>query len=454
MRKPILFILLFILFCSYIPASAEHSDVVSSESITDVQNYPKPSGGVNFNAVERQETKTSVNFYANAMPTASLTSGEYIYQQCMRHATEIYLAPYGINKDDITDIFYDIATANPMLLVHTGLEYSYNEVTKTVIRIFPQYLTSSLAEDNKIRAAMNSKINEYIEYTSECPDKIGKLLLIHDKIIEDCIYDYSPYIQTEIYNETTGTYETVQEYDYTVHHAYGVFVNQEAVCQGFSQAIHLICERLGINSGFVVKDDKELNHMWNYIEVDGEWYHLDLTWDEYNNSTSAFHNYFLISDNKISADHGSKTTWFYFVGDLKNCTSTRFENNHFFNFRNPVHISYVNGNYTFPLNSKDGISYFQSDTLYTGAMITSAPTKFTDTTGIFKAITTDAVDISAVFTLSKNNATSTIHMAPFSYNKNTIITVPYTKNNADQTFSCMFMDLDTLIPYSKKITIN
>ena len=87
-------------------------------------------------------------------------------------------------------------------------------------------------------------------------------------------------------------------------------------------------------------------------------------------------------------------------------------------------------------------------------MITSAPTKFTDTTGIFKAITTDAVDISAVFTLSKSNATSTIHMAPFSYNKNTIITVPYTKNNADQTFSCMFMDLDTLTPYSNKITIN
>ena len=43
--------------------------------------------------------------------------------------------------------------------------------------------------------------------------------------------------------------------------------------------------------------------MWNMVEVDGNWYHIDLTWDDPMYMPIHTYNYFLISDDKINKDH-------------------------------------------------------------------------------------------------------------------------------------------------------
>ena len=40
--------------------------------------------------------------------------------------------------------------------------------------------------------------------------------------------------------------------------------------------MQLFLEKLGVNNYRVSSD----NHIWNAVEVDGKWYHLDLTWDD------------------------------------------------------------------------------------------------------------------------------------------------------------------------------
>jgi hypothetical protein len=49
----------------------------------------------------------------------------------------------------------------------------------------------------------------------------------------------------------------------------------------------------------------EVNHAWNLIEIDGKFYHVDLTWDINNYSTSReySYNWFLLSDDEILDDH-------------------------------------------------------------------------------------------------------------------------------------------------------
>ncbi|MBD5465664.1 MAG: leucine-rich repeat protein [Lachnospiraceae bacterium] len=56
-----------------------------------------------------------------------------------------------------------------------------------------------------------------------------------------------------------------------------------------------------------VVTSSQMSHAWSLIQIDGEWYHADLTWDDplYDCIGRVYHQYFLLSDNEISdADHG------------------------------------------------------------------------------------------------------------------------------------------------------
>ena len=44
------------------------------------------------------------------------------------------------------------------------------------------------------------------------------------------------------------------------------------------------------------------NHIWNLVNIDGVWYHLDMTWDDpvaSDGNQYLIHNFFLISKNEL-----------------------------------------------------------------------------------------------------------------------------------------------------------
>lgn len=59
------------------------------------------------------------------------------------------------------------------------------------------------------------------------------------------------------------------------------------VCEGYARALKVLCDRLGIPCVLVdgwALADAETNlrspHMWNYVELDGAWYGVDVTWND------------------------------------------------------------------------------------------------------------------------------------------------------------------------------
>ena len=51
----------------------------------------------------------------------------------------------------------------------------------------------------------------------------------------------------------------------------------EPVCDGYAKAVKVVCDLLEIPSTLAISE----NHMWNNIKMDdGDWYNLDLTWDD------------------------------------------------------------------------------------------------------------------------------------------------------------------------------
>jgi len=71
------------------------------------------------------------------------------------------------------------------------------------------------------------------------------------------------------------------------HDAYGALVNpNHAVCDGYSKAFLLLCQKEGIDCvvalGTSISDGGR--HAWNYVKVDDKWYAIDVTWNDTSNN--------------------------------------------------------------------------------------------------------------------------------------------------------------------------
>ena len=90
------------------------------------------------------------------------------------------------------------------------------------------------------------------------------------------------------------------------HTAYGAMVNGLAVCDGYAKAFQTLLHAVGIRSYIIngTSQDpagKTVGHAWNCVEIDGNFYHVDLTWDDQTNDT--YHAYFNVDDATILEDH-------------------------------------------------------------------------------------------------------------------------------------------------------
>lgn len=119
------------------------------------------------------------------------------------------------------------------------------------------------AVDQKIGQIMTSlDLNGLTDYEKMCR--------IYEYVINCAEYEYDPVYYPER------------------HSAYGALFNGRSVCQGFSQLFYRLCMTAGIPCRIISSED----HAWNIAKVDGNYYLLDSTWDEYRTSIDQC-NYFL-----------------------------------------------------------------------------------------------------------------------------------------------------------------
>ncbi len=107
-----------------------------------------------------------------------------------------------------------------------------------------------------------------------------------DTYIDDSMSDYKK--EKAIYkylaeNVAYGDENAPSESDQ--HTPYGALVDHVAVCNGYSKAFDLMARCCGLEVDYVrgrsseAKPD-EPGHAWNMIKLNGEWYHVDVTWGD------------------------------------------------------------------------------------------------------------------------------------------------------------------------------
>lgn len=145
---------------------------------------------------------------------------------------------------------------------------------------------------------LNTLCEQILAQLPENSTEFETELFIHDYIINNCVYDFEV-------AETSST-------------AFSCLADGFSACEGYSKAAKLLCEKAGLEcytvSGDAVNfDGKTEGHMWNIIRIDGDYYHLDVTWDDpitQNEEQTLSHIYMNLSTDEISADHFGFTHFF------------------------------------------------------------------------------------------------------------------------------------------------
>ena len=129
-----------------------------------------------------------------------------------------------------------------------------------------------------------------------------------DSIFADVTADMSEYDrELEIHNAFLGIceyadHEAETTDPFRIYTSVGALVDGYAVCEGYSRAMQLLLSRFGIDSTTVSGTADGEGHMWNAVNIEGEWYHLDATWNDISGQ-SISHEYFNITDSEILLDH-------------------------------------------------------------------------------------------------------------------------------------------------------
>ena len=126
---------------------------------------------------------------------------------------------------------------------------------------------------------INKYINDFINTNLNLSmNNLDKIKAFHNHIVNKTKYDQD------------NTFES-----YT---AYNLLTSGISICGGYSDIMAIYLNALGIKNYKITSK----NHIWNLVELDGKWYHLDATWDDpiaSDGKQYLIHNFFMITTDEL-----------------------------------------------------------------------------------------------------------------------------------------------------------
>lgn len=157
---------------------------------------------------------------------------------------------------------------------------NYSELTKSY---------SNVTEDdiNTINSILNSIIKPGMTETE-------KIRTVHNWIVCNTTYNDKYYDRGDSFN-----------------HVSNLLNNKTGVCQGYSVTFYIFMKQMGIPCTLVMGKTDNVSHAWNAVKLDGNWYYIDVTWDDpvvngtsnYPGGDNISYEYLLCTYNHISMTH-------------------------------------------------------------------------------------------------------------------------------------------------------
>lgn len=141
----------------------------------------------------------------------------------------------------------------------------------------------------------------------------------HDKVIKiakDIAREIRNYTDYEKIKTVHDYLIDINNYNIGSHGPYRALYKGQANCNGYALSFLAIMRECGIDCTYETGD----NHAWNAVKLDGEWYNIDVTWDDsgvWDKEGGVEYDYFLKSDADWEGHHhGSATAKTSYPADL------------------------------------------------------------------------------------------------------------------------------------------
>ena len=126
---------------------------------------------------------------------------------------------------------------------------------------------------------INNYIDEFMNKNLNLSmSNYDKIKSFHDHIVNNTVYD--------------------EENRFDSYTAYNLITSGVSICGGYSDIIAIYLNKLGVKNYKITSE----NHIWNLVELDGAWYHLDATWDDpiaSDGKQYLIHNFFIIPTDRL-----------------------------------------------------------------------------------------------------------------------------------------------------------
>lgn len=206
---------------------------------------------------------------------------------------------YGLVFTELNSAWNTLINGECLLAYHTygGLAY---QITKsgTIIKTI-QLMNADKDFTGRYTKVCNS-VDLILSKIDTRMSDVEKVLIIHDYIVSNSKY---------------------KEIGSIGHYAGGPLGLGFGVCEGYTDALRLLCKLLKINNSYIVSNP--MNHQWVYVQLDGEWYHIDTTWDDTQSTVAeeTSHTFFVRNDSEFLKTLSKKHySWFNPINIVSNST--------------------------------------------------------------------------------------------------------------------------------------
>lgn len=253
----------------------------NQSSDNDSNEPPKESTGNDNKEEEEDNNQTQTE---ESEINRKLTNG------VLQGAKEINVREFNIQANKADSIYNSFVRSNPMLfhlkvVGNTGYRVDLDN-HEYIAAYIPQYSIPPASLQN-IYQPLEEAIYEYCSCLDRRMTEQEMAYTLYQKLCKEVVYGERN--------------EEHPELAYGSFSAYGAFMTHKAVCQGYSLSYSLLLNGLGIRTDYITGSiPGTTGHAWNRINIDGEWYNADATFDDAssNNQTSmsSINKYFLSSD--------------------------------------------------------------------------------------------------------------------------------------------------------------
>lgn len=247
------------------------------------KSYKTYSYTIGSNALQSESIldKYTEKYCYSTLTAAQKKGYARLFDTVAAHNASADVSDLNLTRGDVEKIYWAFDYDNPQFF-WLGSGYSYSFSGNSLLSISPAY-SRTKTEAEKILPKFNAAAKKITDKALAADSLFERVKIIHDGIVNGTRYKA---------NNKPSMFE-----------ADGPLVDGEAVCEGYSKAFMYLCQSVGIPC-ICVSGVATSGHMWNMVQLEGEWYHMDVTWDDpVGNTDVCKYDYFCLTDKQINSDH-------------------------------------------------------------------------------------------------------------------------------------------------------